>query len=167
MASSTDVTAFPNCDMWCAVDVCRSLRRNYFYRQGTSFTVSPEHRFISTRIHDTRSHRYISDYPCRSNSSVSPFRHNKRYSEIQHSFWGAFAKLREATVSFIVSVRPFFRLSAWNNSVPTGRIFMKFDICVIFETMSRKLISLKSDNRSGYFTWRPINIFDHISLSSS
>jgi hypothetical protein len=33
-------------------------------------------------------------------------------------------KLLKATVSFFVSVR----LSAWNKSAPTGRIFMKFDI---------------------------------------
>jgi len=38
---------------------------------------------------------------------------------------GAFAKLRKATISFVIlSVR----LSAWNNSAPTGRIFMKFGI---------------------------------------
>ena len=29
-------------------------------------------------------------------------------------------------------------LSAWNNSSPTGRIFMKFDIWVLFENLSRK-----------------------------
>jgi hypothetical protein len=36
----------------------------------------------------------------------------------------AFAKLRKATISFVMSVR----LSAWNNSISTGRILMKFDI---------------------------------------
>ena len=39
-------------------------------------------------------------------------------------FLGAFAKLRKATVSLLMSVRP----SAWNNSAPIFRIFMKFDI---------------------------------------
>ena len=28
--------------------------------------------------------------------------------------------------------------SVWNNSTPTGRIFVKFDICVFFENLSRK-----------------------------
>jgi len=28
-------------------------------------------------------------------------------------------------------------------------------------------VSLKSDKNNGYFTWRPIYIFDHISLSFS
>ena len=36
---------------------------------------------------------------------------------------GAFAKLRKATVSFVNVC-----LSVWNNSAPTGRIFMKFGI---------------------------------------
>ena len=33
------------------------------------------------------------------------------------SFSGEFAKLRKATISFVMSVHP----SAWNNSVPTDR----------------------------------------------
>ena len=37
---------------------------------------------------------------------------------------GAFAKLRKATTSFVMSVCP----STWNNSAPTGRIFMQLDI---------------------------------------
>jgi len=40
-------------------------------------------------------------------------------------FLGAFAKLRGVT-------------SSWNFSAPTGRIFIKFDIWVFFENMSRK-----------------------------
>jgi hypothetical protein len=42
---------------------------------------------------------------------------------------GEFAKLRKVTLSFVMS----FRLSSWNNSAPTGRILMEFDISVIFE----------------------------------
>ena len=37
---------------------------------------------------------------------------------------GASAKLRKATVSFVVSVR----LPVWNNSAPKRRIFMKSDV---------------------------------------
>jgi hypothetical protein len=40
------------------------------------------------------------------------------------SLLGAFAILRKATVIFVMSVP----LSAWNNSAPTERIFMQFDI---------------------------------------
>ena len=43
-------------------------------------------------------------------------------------FLGAFVKFRTATISFVMSVRPSVCLSAWNNSAPTGRILMKFDI---------------------------------------
>jgi hypothetical protein len=49
-------------------------------------------------------------------------------------FLGAFANLRKATISFVISVCP----SASNNSVPTGQIFTKFDIRVFFENLSRK-----------------------------
>jgi hypothetical protein len=41
---------------------------------------------------------------------------------------GAFAKFQETTISFVVSVHPSVRTSKWNNSAPTGRIFMIFDI---------------------------------------
>ena len=47
-------------------------------------------------------------------------------------FLGTFLKLRKAIISFM-SVCP----SARNNSASTGRIFMKFDIWVFFENLSR------------------------------
>jgi hypothetical protein len=39
--------------------------------------------------------------------------------------------------------------SAWNNSAPAGRIFMKFDIRVFFEDLSTINISLKSEKNNG------------------
>jgi len=64
-------------------------------------------------------------------------------------FLGTFAKLRNATGSFVMSVR----LCAWKNSVPTRRIFMKFDICVFLEKTAEEIqVSLKSDKNTGYFT---------------
>jgi hypothetical protein len=50
------------------------------------------------------------------------------------SFLGAFANLWKATLSFVMSVF----LSAWNNSAPTGRIFVKFNIWIFFENSSGK-----------------------------
>jgi hypothetical protein len=50
-------------------------------------------------------------------------------------FLGVFANLRKATISIVMSVR----LSAWNNSAPTGRIFMKFDILGFFENLLDKI----------------------------
>jgi hypothetical protein len=67
-------------------------------------------------------------------------------------------------MSVSTSVRP----SAWNNSAPTGHIFMKFYIWVFFrKSVERFQVSLKSDTNIGYFTWKPIYIFNNISLSSS
>jgi hypothetical protein len=40
-------------------------------------------------------------------------------------------------------------LSVWDNSTPTGRIFMKCDIWKFFENLSKNKISLKSDENSG------------------
>ena len=60
-------------------------------------------------------------------------------------FKALFAKLRTATITFfmyfypsVLSVRPSVHLSAWNNSVPTRQIFMKLNISVFSENMSRK-----------------------------
>jgi hypothetical protein len=38
-------------------------------------------------------------------------------------------KIAKVTINFVVSVRP----STWNNSAPTGRIFMKFDMSGFLE----------------------------------
>ena len=44
-------------------------------------------------------------------------------------------KIARTTMSFVMSIclHPSVHLSAWNNSVPTGRVFMKFGIWVFFE----------------------------------
>ena len=44
--------------------------------------------------------------------------------EVGTQFLGAFAKLGKGTVGFVMPVS----LSAWNNSAPTGRIFIKSGI---------------------------------------
>ena len=49
--------------------------------------------------------------------------------EVAKYILGAFAKLRKATISFVMPARLSLSLSvclsAWNNSDPTGRILMK------------------------------------------
>ena len=83
-------------------------------------------------------------------------------------FSGAVAKLRKATISFVMSVRPSVRLSSWNNSAPTGRIFMKFDIELLFEKSVKQIdLSLKSDKNKGYRTWRHVYVSDSFSLNYS
>jgi len=78
-------------------------------------------------------------------------------------FLGAFAKLRRGTVSFFPSVR----LSAWNNSAPTRRVFLKFGIWVFYKKPEKNQVSLKSNKNDGYITYRPIYIFYYMSFSSS
>jgi hypothetical protein len=70
--------------------------------------------------------------------------------------WGAFARLREATVSFVMPVCPSVlsdRPSAWNNSILNEKNLMKFVISIFFESLSRNSkISLKPDKNKEYFT---------------
>ena len=55
----------------------------------------------------------------------------------------------DCQLSSCLSVRP----SVLNNSAPTGRIFMKFDIRAYFEKSVGKIqVSLKSDKNDGHFT---------------
>jgi hypothetical protein len=59
-------------------------------------------------------------------------------------FLGAFAELRKATICYVMSALLSVRLSAWYNSAPTGRIFMKFDIWIVSENLSRKCSLLEN-----------------------
>ena len=60
------------------------------------------------------------------------------------------------------SVRPSVCLSAWNNSAPTGRIFMKFWYLSIFRKLVEKIqVSSKPHKNNRYFAWRRIHIFDN------
>jgi hypothetical protein len=58
-----------------------------------------------------------------------------------------------------LSVLPF----AWNNWAQTGPLFMKFDSCLFFENLSRKLKFRYNLTR---ITWIPTYILDPISLGS-
>jgi hypothetical protein len=63
---------------------------------------------------------------CLSSDSFPGFFCSSLYCVSQ--FLDAFAKLQEATVSFVMSVCPSVLLSTWNNLLPTGRFLMKLDI---------------------------------------
>ena len=65
---------------------------------------------------------------------------------------GAFAKLRKATISFIVSLR----LSRWDKSAPTGRILTKFHM----------YCSKISPENSGFMKNCVCNIHGNITLRS-
>ena len=66
-------------------------------------------------------------------------------------FLGAFAKLRRIAIGFVMSVRP----SAWNNSAPSARIFMKFYTGITFRKSVENIqVSWKAPQNNGYFTRR-------------
>ena len=68
-----------------------------------------------------------------SSGCSSLWRFQQFYTSVLHDnatiLLGAFAKLRKATIGFVMPLCSY----AWNNSAPTGRILMKFDICLFFE----------------------------------
>jgi hypothetical protein len=68
-----------------------------------------------------------------------------------HEFLGAFAKSRKATISFFIFVCPAVCPSVWNNSAPTGRVFLKSDTRIFRKSVEKIQVSLKSDNNNGYF----------------
>jgi hypothetical protein len=58
------------------------------------------------------------------------------------------------------------RLSAWNNSALTERIFIKFLYLSIFQHSVEKMkFPWKSEKNNGYFTWSPIYISMNVSPS--
>ena len=81
-----------------------------------------------------------------------------------YGFLFALAKLRKATISFIMSLCLSVCLSAWK-STPTGRILMKFDIGVFFENMSKILKFHKNLTRITRTLHEDLCIFITISLS--
>jgi hypothetical protein len=75
-------------------------------------------------------------------------------------FSGAFAKFRQAIISFVMSVRPSVCMK---KSAPTERFFMKFDI--LRKLFGKIQVSIRYDQDNGYFTWRPIYV--HLITSRS
>jgi predicted glycosyl hydrolase (DUF1957 family) len=76
----------------------------------------------------------------------------------------AFAKLKKkkSSINIVMSVRPFVRMeqldSHWTD-------FREIWYLRIFRNSVEKIqVSLKSDNNNGYFTPRPVYIYDYISL---
>ena len=89
-------------------------------------------------------------------------------------FIGAFAKLRKATVSFVMpgcpSVRPSVRIrrdgqmgSHWTDFNETWYLSFFF----VRKFVKKIQVLSKSDKINGYFTWRRLHIYDNISLKQS
>jgi hypothetical protein len=52
-----------------------------------------------------------------------------------------------------------YQSTVWNNSVPTGRIFMKFDMSIFWKSVEKIQVSLQSDKSNIYFIRRQIKFF--------
>jgi hypothetical protein len=74
-------------------------------------------------------------------------------------FLSAFAKLRKATISFRMSVRPSARPYVHTERLGSYWTDFREIWCFFFEKTVEKIqISLKSCRSNGYFTWRPMYI---------
>jgi hypothetical protein len=72
------------------------------------------------------------------------------------TFVGAFAKPRNTTIRFVMSVCPYIKQFGchWTS-------FYEILYLNIFQKSVDKIqVSLKSDKNNGYLTWRPIHILD-------
>ena len=99
---------------------------------------------------------YCSNSPCHSNSCLNTFRTEVHINSLLSS--DMFTKLQKVTISFITSECP----STQNNSAPTGRIFMKFEIQNFWKSVEEIQVWLKSDNNR-HFIWTSMYIFDNFS----
>jgi hypothetical protein len=97
-------------------------------------------------------------------------------NQISDVLLGTLVTLRIATISFVMSVFESARPSTWNSLAPGGRIFMKFEISVLFENSQRKFCFLKIHRENSTLIkiwqdlhWRPKYeyIYDDISLMFS
>ena len=77
------------------------------------------------------------------------------------SLLGVFAKLRKPTISFVMSVCPSAHTEQF------GSQLMDFHEILCLNVFQKIRVSLKYDKNNGYFTWRSIYIFGHISPKSS
>jgi hypothetical protein len=87
---------------------------------------------------------------------------------IRHSILGAIAKLRKATMGFVMSLNPSIRLSV--RTVKLGSHWTDLHeiwyLGIFRKSVEKIQVSLKSDNNNGYFTWRPRYTYN-ILLNSS
>jgi hypothetical protein len=80
------------------------------------------------------------------------------------SFVGAFAELRKVTISFVMSVCLSVRMEQLGSHRTNFRSIWYLNI--FRKSIEKIQVWLNSDKKKGYFTWRPMYIYDNISLIS-
>ena len=100
------------------------------WRQSTEYLCKPKSLFLfSTVKSGTVSDNYLLWDTHQRNTSTCPVLKARVFSNVSQN------RSKRPLSSLCLSLRP----SAWNNSAPTERIFMKFYIWGFFENTSRKL----------------------------
>ena len=69
-------------------------------------------------------------------------------------FLGAFAKLRQVTISFVMSVCPHGR-----TRLPPDWFWWNLIFSLFRKSVEKIHVVLKSDKNNGYFTWRRFHIY--------
>ena len=82
---------------------------------------------------------------------------------------GALAKLRKASINFVMSVHPTVHLSV--RIEKQGFHWTDFDeiwyLKLLRKFVTKTQVSAKCDKNNGYFTWRRLQIYENISPNSS
>jgi len=105
---------------------------------------------VELHLHPTNLHVHGVVVKRRANLEFLNFKMNRDRLVLKgkEALLGAFEKLRKATVSFVMSVCPPVHLSIcpfpWNNSSPTGRNYVKFDIWGFLKICLEKLSFIKA-----------------------
>ena len=96
---------------------------------------------------------------------------NSNPSSTEPVLLGVFTKLRNVSISFVMSVClslcPFIRQSVWNNSAPTDGFSRNLIFEYIWNICRENSVFIKVDNNLGYFAWKPIYIHDNFFLGNT
>ena len=85
-------------------------------------------------------------------------------SELKYhvQFSGDIVKLQKAAISIVMPVCLFIWMEQLS---PYLTEFYEIWYSSIFQKLTKKIqVSVKSEKNDGHYTWKPIYIFDHISL---
>jgi hypothetical protein len=87
-----------------------------------------------------------------------------RYELDLHIFLGALAKLRKATISFVMFIRLSVRMKRFG---PQDGGLTKFDTCFFRKSVEKIKLALKFDKNNGDVIRKLFHLYDNISLNSS